>query len=68
TAMLASALDRPGFVRTPGWVLRIVMGEAATLLLGGQRAIPQRLEKAGFGFRFFELEEALKDLLRPRAS
>ncbi|MEQ4512481.1 MAG: TIGR01777 family oxidoreductase [Dickeya sp.] len=68
SAMLANVLDRPGFMRTPGWALRILMGEAATLLLGGQRAIPQQLEKAGFGFRFFELEEALNDLLHPRAS
>ncbi|WP_035346204.1 MULTISPECIES: TIGR01777 family oxidoreductase [Dickeya] len=67
SAMLANSLNRPGFMRTPGWVLQLLMGEAATLLLGGQRAIPQRLEKAGFGFRFFELEEAIDDLLHPRA-
>ncbi|MGM3175285.1 TIGR01777 family oxidoreductase [Dickeya lacustris] len=67
SAMLANALNRPGFMRTPGWVLQLLMGEAATLLLGGQRAIPQRLEKAGFGFRFFELEEAIDNLLHPRA-
>ncbi|WP_192457498.1 TIGR01777 family oxidoreductase [Musicola keenii] len=65
SAMLAHVLDRPAFLRTPGWALKLALGEAATLLLGGQRAIPQRLEKAGFGFRFFELEEALADLLNP---
>ncbi|WJV52549.1 TIGR01777 family oxidoreductase [Pectobacteriaceae bacterium CE90] len=64
SAMLANVLDRPGFLRMPGWALKLIMGEAATLALGGQRAIPYRLEQAGFGFRFFELEEALNDLIK----
>lgn len=62
-AVLAQTLNRPGVVRTPGWAVQLLMGEAASLVLGGQRAIPQRLEQAGFGFRFFELEEALENLL-----
>lgn len=61
SAMLAKVLNRPCFMRVPGFALRLLMGEAATLLLGGQRAIPHRLEAAGFGFRYYELEEALKD-------
>jgi NAD dependent epimerase/dehydratase family enzyme len=32
-------------------------------VLGGQRALPKRLEAAGFGFRWYDLEEALKDVL-----
>ncbi|KAA8996991.1 TIGR01777 family protein [Affinibrenneria salicis] len=65
TATLAQTLDRPGFMRAPAWAIRLALGEAAVLVLGGQRAIPGRLEAAGFGFRFFELKEALQDLLSP---
>lgn len=63
-ATLAHALNRPCLLRAPGWALKLLMGEAATLVLDGQRAIPHRLEAAGFGFRFYELEEALTDVTR----
>ncbi|STT05441.1 cell division inhibitor [Klebsiella pneumoniae] len=39
------------------------MGESAVLVLGGQRALPKRLEAAGFAFRWYDLDEALKDVL-----
>lgn len=64
SAMLAQVLHRPGFLRAPGFAIKLLMGEAATLVLGGQRAIPTRLEAAGFGFRFFELKEALEDVTK----
>ncbi len=34
------------------------MGEV--MLLGGQRVVPERLDKAGFAFRYPELEAALR--------
>ncbi|EGF63235.1 hypothetical protein HMPREF9538_02330 [Klebsiella sp. MS 92-3] len=39
------------------------MGKSAVLVLGGQRALPKRLEAAGFAFRWYDLDEALKDVL-----
>ncbi len=47
----------------PGPIL-LVLGEMSTLLLDGQRAIPQRLLEDGFQFRFNNLEPALEDLVR----
>ncbi|MDX7999539.1 TIGR01777 family protein [Xenorhabdus sp. Reich] len=64
---LANALHRPALVRIPAFVLKAVMGEAATLVLTGQQAIPKKLEEGGFGFRYFQLEEALKDVLKADA-
>lgn len=63
SALLGKVLRRPVMMRTPAGLLRLLMGEMADLLLSGQRVIPQRLEEAGFTFRFNDLEEALRDLL-----
>jgi NAD dependent epimerase/dehydratase family enzyme len=35
------------------------------LLLEGQRALPRRLEEAGYRFRYPGLETALRDLVLP---
>lgn len=44
--------------------IRLLMGESSVLVLGGQRALPKRLEEAGFAFRWYDLEEALADVVR----
>ncbi|MBD2785486.1 TIGR01777 family protein [Xenorhabdus sp. DI] len=66
SATLAGVLHRPAFMRIPAFVLKAMMGEAAELVLGGQQAIPQKLEEAGFGFRYFQLEEALQDVIKAK--
>ncbi len=61
---LGHVLNRPAFIRAPATAVRLLMGESAVLVLGGQRALPKRLEESGFGFRYFDLEEALEDVVR----
>ncbi|WP_369790124.1 TIGR01777 family oxidoreductase [Rouxiella sp. WC2420] len=63
SALLGELLHRPSFMRVPAGVVRLLMGESAVLVLGGQRAIPQRLEDAGFEFKYSELKPALEDVL-----
>lgn len=63
-ATLAEVLDRPAVIRTPAAAMRLLLGESAALVLGGQRAVPKRLEEAGFGFRYFDLGEALRAVLK----
>ncbi|VTM51198.1 cell division inhibitor [Klebsiella quasipneumoniae] len=60
---LGHALNRPAIFRVPAAAIRLLMGESAVLVLGGQRALPKRLEAAGFAFRWYDLDEALKDVL-----
>jgi len=60
---LGKILNRPTFLPVPAIVLKILLGEMSDLLLGGQRVMPERLEKAGFEFKFKSLELALKDVL-----
>ncbi|HGY1777861.1 TPA: TIGR01777 family oxidoreductase [Citrobacter amalonaticus] len=61
---LGHALQRPAILRVPATVIRLLMGESSVLVLGGQRALPKRLEVAGFPFRWYDLEEALADVIR----
>ncbi|HCR3981315.1 TPA: TIGR01777 family oxidoreductase [Kluyvera ascorbata] len=61
---LGQALNRPAFLRVPATAIRLLMGESSVLVLGGQRALPKRLEAAGFTFRWYDLDEALANILR----
>jgi uncharacterized protein (TIGR01777 family) len=56
-------LGRPSLFPLPGAALRVAFGEMSTVLLDGQRAVPQRLLDAGYTFRFPKLENALRDLV-----
>ncbi len=61
---LGKAVSRPAFVFTPGFALRLGLGEAADLLLHGQFVRPTVLLDAGFAFLFPTLPEALGQLLK----
>jgi uncharacterized protein (TIGR01777 family) len=62
-ATLAKTLGRPAAVRVPAFAVRLAMGEAAEVVLTGQRAVPKRLVDSGFAFVFPELASALADLV-----
>ncbi|MCP4668629.1 MAG: TIGR01777 family protein [Deltaproteobacteria bacterium] len=57
------ALSRPSFVKTPGFALRLAMGELGSLLLEGQRVIPEKLLRYGFQFTYPTIEGALREAL-----
>ncbi len=59
---LGKVLKRPSFFRVPGFVLKIALGEMATTLLTGQKAIPKKLTSLGFEFEFPLLIPTLADL------
>ncbi|GLI36263.1 TIGR01777 family oxidoreductase [Desulforhabdus amnigena] len=61
---LADALGKPAFLPSiPGFMLKMIMGDFANVILKGQRAIPQKLMDAGFEFKYPLLKDTLKDLL-----
>jgi len=60
---LGRVLHRPAIMPLPGVVLRLMLGEVAELVLGGQHVTPGRAVAEGFSFRFPTLEPALRDLL-----
>ena len=55
-------LRRPNWLPTPRFVLKALLGEQAMLICDGQPAIPPKLLKTSFTFRYPTLEEALLDL------
>ena len=59
---LGSVLRRPAFMPMPALALKVGLGEMSLLLLGGQKAMPERLLEAGFTFQFTDLRAALDDL------
>jgi len=59
---IGRAVGRPAIAPTPGFALRAVLGEAASVLIGSQRALPSALLASGYAFRHAELDAALRDL------
>jgi len=69
TAAMGRAVNRPTPLFVPGFALRAALGEFAQEgLLGGQRAIPAALERAGFEFHHNTIREALAYANAPMSS
>ncbi len=62
---IAKVKGRP-FIPTPGpkFVLNLVMGEMAAVLLNSQNVSSKKIVAAGFTFQFPELEMALEDIYK----
>ena len=65
---LSKVLSRPCIFRVPAFMLRILMGESADLVLYGQNVLPQKLLKNNFKFQYPALQVALKQLLLKAAN
>ena len=63
THALARTLRRPSWLPVPVIAFRALFGEMASLVLCGQRALPERLQSAGYAFRYPHLDEALQDII-----
>jgi uncharacterized protein len=59
---LGRSLHRPSWAPVPAAPLKILLGEFASSLLEGQRAVPKKLLDSGFRFRFPDVDSALRDL------
>jgi uncharacterized protein len=65
TQTLASVLSRPAILPVPEFAVKAAFGEMGeALLLGSQRVEPARLVGTGYPFRFRELRESLKNVLK----
>ena len=50
-------------IGAPSFILKIVFGKMATIILNGSRVSTGKIEKTGFKFKFKSLDKALKNLI-----
>ena len=60
TKTLGAWLHRPTFFTLPEFLLKLMFGEMSTLLIDGQKVLPQALLDTGFEFKHQTLKEALE--------
>lgn len=66
TRAMAKALHKPLWLPpVPKFVLNILVGEMAAIVLNGSIVSSKKIQQAGFTFQYNSLEEALTDLLKP---
>jgi len=61
---LGRVLGKPSWLHPPAFMLRLMMGELAKeLLLSGQRVLPNRLARSGYGFKYPDAYSALQSIM-----
>jgi len=51
-------------IPVPGFLLKLILGEMAQIVMGGNKVSAQKIQNAGYNFQFGELEGALSHLAR----
>jgi len=60
---IGRVMHRPAFLPAPAFAIRLLFGEMATVVLDGRRVAADKLQAAGFTFRYPRVEAALGHLL-----
>ena len=60
---LGRVLNRPSFLSTPAFLVKMALGEFAPVILGGQKVLPKKLLAAGFTFAYPTIAAALQHQL-----
>lgn len=64
TKMIASKLDNPLWLpNIPAFAIKLLLGEMSVLALEGQLVSSKKLEELGYHFKYYNLDNALEDLL-----
>ncbi len=63
TKALADVLRRPAFFTVPSFALKLLFGEGAIAVTGGQFAPPRHLLDEGFQFIYPDINSAFKDIV-----
>lgn len=61
---LAKILKRPAFFPAPNILLKTILGEMSLLITDGQYVLPEKIQRAGYKFKFESLESALKNIFK----
>lgn len=64
TKALAAAVKKPLILpNVPAFAMKLILGEMAQIVLGGSHISSDKIQSAGFKFRFTKIEEAVKNLI-----
>ncbi|WP_144553025.1 TIGR01777 family oxidoreductase [Bacillus sp. X1(2014)] len=59
---LSSVLHRPHWLPVPSFALQLLLGEMSTLVVEGQKVLPEKLLENGYQFKYSNLKLALKNI------
>lgn len=63
TKAIAKQLKRPLWLpKVPAFLLKLALGEMATVVLGSTKVSTDKIEQAGFKFKYPDVESALKEI------
>jgi uncharacterized protein len=60
---IGKALHRPSLMPTPGFMVRLVLGEFGSVVLKGQKVIPRRLLENGYDFKYQDIDKAIASIV-----
>jgi hypothetical protein len=61
--VLGEVMNRPSWLPVPSFALELLLGDAAKVVLEGQKVLPQRTQQAGFEYQYPDIKSALKATL-----
>jgi len=68
TKLIAKVLKKPLILpNIPAFVMRIIVGEMAVIVVNGSKISADKIKSTGFDFRYSNLEDALKESLKQKA-
>lgn len=68
SSALGEALGRPSCFAVPGFIVKLTLGELGGVLLTGQRVLPEKALKAGYQFKYPEVNGALRAIFTTSTS
>ncbi len=61
---LGEVMNRPSWLPVPDFVLEILLGDGAIVVLEGQQVLPKQTQATGFNYQYPELKPALAEIVR----
>ncbi|MFP4693977.1 MAG: TIGR01777 family oxidoreductase [Halothece sp.] len=60
---LGAVMNRPSWLPVPEFALKLLLGEAAQVVLEGQKVLPKRTQEQGFSYQYPTVKPALAEIV-----
>ena len=61
---LGEVMNRPSWLPVPDFVLEVLLGDGAIVVLEGQQVLPQKTQSTGFNYQYADLKPALVEIIK----